>query len=199
MILGLEIGLIVAGLIVLVTGKFKLGKDRIATGAAARIAGAVFLLPFPVAFAIGFIIALVRASEGKSSDSADLKLTLGMIELGVCIVCALLGFGIALASAVPVEQAERQPESIDKRETPTSAEEPILVFPVEDRPEAIRPRASGLNPEARPRPLLTAQARPLPSIPARRPEPATSADSSTLWWVIGGLAVVVVICFVSVA
>ena len=82
MVLSLEIGLIVVGLIALVTGKVKLGKNRVATGIPARIAGAFFLLPFPVAFAIGFAIGLSQASQGKRVDTEDWKLTLSLIELG---------------------------------------------------------------------------------------------------------------------
>jgi WD40 repeat protein len=182
MVLGLEIGLIVAGLIVLVTGKFKLGKNRVARGAAARFAGAVLLLPLPLAFGIGFIVGLERAGEGQPLDSADFKLTLSLMELGVCIVCALVGFGIALALAVPSEQGER------RREKAAPAEESLWVYPVEEQPEAIRKGPLPARPTAQ-KPVPVARA-----IPLKRSKPAASSDSRAAWWVLGGLAVGCVAC-----
>src|SRR5262249_44485400 len=149
-------------------GKVKLGKNRVVTGVAARIAGGVFLLPIPVAFGIGMIVGFMQASEGKARDSSDLKLTLTLVELGVCIFCALLGFGIALAAAGPSEQGETGRKLIDERELPTpatAAEEPIQVFPMEDPPEAIR---------REPLPSRRSTHGPLPvvrAIPVNRPQP----------------------------
>src|SRR5262249_33049584 len=127
MVLGLEIGLLVVGLIVLITGKFKLGKHRAATGAAARFAGLWFLLPIPLAFGILMIPNLARAGQGKELNSTDWKLTSTLIELGVCVVCALLGSAVALAMSSPSEPSPRRKEKIAKRKSPapaTPAEEP---------------------------------------------------------------------------
>jgi len=64
----------------------------------------------PLAFGILMIVSLERAQEGKAHDSADWKLTSSLIELGVWIVCALIGFGIALATAAPLGGRTIRPE-----------------------------------------------------------------------------------------
>ena len=134
MIIGLYVGLFIAGLIALIKGKLTLGKNRVATKAAARVAGAVFLLPVPLAFGILMIVAFVRVSEGKAVDNDDWKLTSSLIELGVCVFCALAGFGIALAGSAPPEPEESEEEGIGKR---TNRDKPITVLPVEHQPEGI--------------------------------------------------------------
>ncbi len=69
MTLGLEIGLLIAGIIALVSGKSKLSKELVATGTAARIAGLVMLLPLPLAFAAGMVIRFQNASRGNNPIS----------------------------------------------------------------------------------------------------------------------------------
>ena len=98
MLAGLEIGLLVAGLIALVTGKFKLGKDRAAGGAAARFAGLVLILPLPTAFAAGLVVGFYRAATGRRFEAAEWKGVLTVVELGLVAACSLLGFGVALAA-----------------------------------------------------------------------------------------------------
>jgi WD40 repeat protein len=185
MVLGLEIGLLIAGLYALITGRLKLSKNRITTGASARFAGILFLLPLPLAFGVLMILAMDRAAHGKPLDSTDWQLTSSLIELGICIVCALLGFGIALATSTRIDASEpRRPKS-DKRSssTPASAEEePAWVLPTAGPVDAIQSEPLSSRPPAR-MPARAAR----PGL-AKRPQPAPSSSSPVVWWVLGGLA-----------
>jgi hypothetical protein len=76
----------VYGLVTLIAGKFWLGKGRVATGAPARIAGAVLAEPF-VAFGLGMVLAI-----------AGMKLTTMtamIIELPLLIAAFIVAFKIA--------------------------------------------------------------------------------------------------------
>src|SRR5262245_22776967 len=93
MILGLEIGMIVWGLVALFRGEFQLNPTRVVKGVAARLIGLLLLLPLPVSFAIGFLIGLSVASEGRRFDPAAWRLTLVAVEAAVtlgCLAVALL-------------------------------------------------------------------------------------------------------------
>ena len=60
MILGAEIGLLVYGIIVLIRGRYNLGKGRTVTGSRARLLGAVCLAPIPLAMTAGFAIGFLN-------------------------------------------------------------------------------------------------------------------------------------------
>jgi hypothetical protein len=99
MIFGMKIGLLIGGLIALITGKFRLSKARIVEGAAARAAGLVLMLPLPLGYAIGFAIGLLAVLQGKRLDVAEWRGPLIALDLGVLAACCLLGFGIALLAS----------------------------------------------------------------------------------------------------
>jgi hypothetical protein len=166
LLLLLEIGLLVAGLIALVTGKFRLGKDRVVVGAVARVAGLVLMLPLPLGFAIGFMIGLQQTLQGKQVEAAKWQGTLALLEWGLVGGCALLGFGIARAARPDRQQAEAGPEAgpADESEDGITAQPP-------------RPRAPAGGPgrEARRR-------------PTERPRRAAPSGLGVVWWVVGGVA-----------
>jgi len=54
MVLGVEIALLVIGIIALVRGKLSLSKRKVIVGSRARILGAIAVLPLPVAFMTGW-------------------------------------------------------------------------------------------------------------------------------------------------
>jgi WD40 repeat protein len=200
-VLFLEIALTVVGLIILITGKFKLGKDRFASKVSARIAGAVFLVPIPLAFGILMVVAVVRVSEGKSVTSDDWKITSGFIELGICIFCALAGFAIARVGEAPPKEDEPEPER--GRKSARRAEEPITAVPLEDLPGGISSKPL----PARPRTPLAEEggegraerARVAKSPPRKRPRSVVHSDSNVVWWVVGGLAAACMFCVIPVA
>jgi hypothetical protein len=174
MLIGLEIGLLIGGLIALVTGKFKLGKDRVAVGVAAWVAGLVLMLPLPMGFAIGFAIGLQRTLQGQRFDAAQRQGTLALVEWGLVGVCALLGFAIALA-ARPTRQHAEAPEEAGSGDEP---EEGITAQPP-------RPRAAATVPPRGPR------------RPSERPRRAAPSGLGVVWWVVGGCASVFLLLVVA--
>jgi hypothetical protein len=101
MVFGLEIGMLIAGIITLAKGKFTLTKSRVVQGGAARLAGVVMVLPLPLAFAVGFVIGFDRGVHGKPVDLKELQGTLAVVELSIVAVCFLVALGIGLVCAQP--------------------------------------------------------------------------------------------------
>jgi hypothetical protein len=99
MILGLEIGMLIVGIIALARGKFSLTKKQVVEGATARVVGFVLILPLPLAFAAGFVISFGQAAQGKQVQLEDLKGTLTMVELGIVAACLIVAVAITLVSA----------------------------------------------------------------------------------------------------
>jgi hypothetical protein len=92
-ILILEMVMLAAGVVALVRGEIPLTKAYFVDGWPARIAGAVLLLPAPVAFLIGFIVRLV---QGVPADPSALVL---YVDVPLMAVCGFLAAGICLGSA----------------------------------------------------------------------------------------------------
>lgn len=190
MIFGLEIGLLIAGIIALVTGKIKLSRARVATGAAARLAGLVMILPLPLALIAGFVIGMLNASQGKTVRIAELLPKTAIVELCIVAVCALLAVGIALFTARPREDVEPRRRTVPKdragedtlRAAAFSEEEiPVVELDEEAATGRIqqRPHPHGISGTA-------------PQGMTRRPgasAPSVKTSSSrTVWWVVGGAA-----------
>jgi hypothetical protein len=97
MILGLEIGMLVLGILALVKGKLTLSKSLVVEGVAARIAGFIFLLPIPLAFVVGFAIGFNQGLRGKAYDASQFQWTMIGVELACVAGCFVLGVVIALA------------------------------------------------------------------------------------------------------
>ncbi|HZY83323.1 MAG TPA: hypothetical protein VFE78_00720, partial [Gemmataceae bacterium] len=200
MILGLEIGLLVAGLIALCTGKFKLSKHRVATGAPARFAGFVLVLPLPLAIAARVVLEMEAAGNGTGFNPLESWGAWALVELGIALICALLGFGIALLSSTTSSgdgSPRQRPRNVNDAERPPRApaprteEEVPWVVPVERGPGAITRELAGPHKSpAGPQPVPERRA------PAR-PAPARSSSSSVVWWVVGGLAAGLLLCTVT--
>jgi len=101
MILGMEIGLLIAGIIALATGKMKLSKTKAAVGAPARIAGIIAILPLPLSFMVGVAIGAASVAQGRSVD--DIKWTATAIEIAILLACLTASLIIAYAKAQPIE------------------------------------------------------------------------------------------------
>ncbi len=190
MIFGLEIGMLIFGIIALVTGKIKFSPKRIATGAAARIAGVMLILPMPLALAAGAFIGLLQASQGKPLNLDQLKFKVAIVEIGIVVACPLLAIIIGAIAARP-------PEARDRKRKPrlavSSAQEPILTV------EVIEESPAGLTDQL---PAPRKSAATSRSDAARRPTvrgPSAQASSSrVLWWVVGGGAAGFVFCVLPV-
>lgn len=110
MILGMEIGLAIFGILALVRGKMTISKTKVVVGAPARLLGLFALTPLPLAFMAGVIYA-VREGGGNpqgfvANDNA--RLTLALIEGGIVVGVAIVVFAIGAMIAVPPQEAERR-------------------------------------------------------------------------------------------
>jgi hypothetical protein len=113
MILGVEIAMLVVGLLAIFRGRMTISKNKVVTGIAARLLGLVALTPLPVAFAT---IALYVAVSGPGDPERfveDNKLTIMLIEAGVVIGIAIVVFGMGAAIGHPPEP---KPEDDDEDE-----------------------------------------------------------------------------------
>jgi hypothetical protein len=82
MILGAEIGLLVYGIIVLIRGRYSLGKGKTVSGSRARLLGAVCLAPIPLAMAAGFVIGFLNP---EAQLAGQLKGLIAGIEIAIIV------------------------------------------------------------------------------------------------------------------
>jgi hypothetical protein len=112
MILGLEIGLAIYGLIALIKGRFNISKAKAVTGVPARLLGLVCLTPLPVAIVAAMIYTAaatdVTDPQKVEQFAQDNMLTYTLIEAGVVIGIAVLIFVAAAVMARPIEEVERE-------------------------------------------------------------------------------------------
>lgn len=105
MILGLEIGMLIAGILALVRGRVAWGKARAVTGPAARVIGVVLLLPIPLAFAVGFAIGFESGLRGQQLSAAD-KEFITLTEVVITVACLLVALAISGVTSKPTTEAE---------------------------------------------------------------------------------------------
>jgi len=109
MILGLEIGMLIVGIMALVKGTVTLSKTRVVEGVPARIAGVIMLLPLPLSFAGGFMLGASRAmTKGGQVNVQEFQTTLIIMEVAIVLSCLAIGVVIALAASKHPE--EKRPE-----------------------------------------------------------------------------------------
>jgi hypothetical protein len=106
MMLGMEIALAVMGLLALVTGKLRLGKNRVVVGPLARFLGFIALMPVPLA---AFAIAAFCVSTGQNPNAPSLKWTLIAIEAGALGACTLAMYGLGALVGSPRQLPQRYP------------------------------------------------------------------------------------------
>lgn len=82
MILGAEIGLLVYGIIVLILGRYSMGKGRIINGSRARLLGVVCLAPIPLSMTAGFVIGFLNP---EAQMAGQLKGLITGIEVAIII------------------------------------------------------------------------------------------------------------------
>jgi NPCBM/NEW2 domain len=96
MILGMEIAMLAVGLYALVAGKMTLTRNRVVYGAGARFLGLIALMPFPLAFSVGFVLGAYEAVNHRSLIDSSAKWTLIAIEGGIVVFCALLVYVLGM-------------------------------------------------------------------------------------------------------
>jgi hypothetical protein len=70
MILGMEIAMFVIGIMALVRGKLKLGKNKEVTGTPARLLGLIGFVPIPLAIVLNIVAIVVLVAGGHRVDPA---------------------------------------------------------------------------------------------------------------------------------
>ena len=86
MILGAEVGLLIYGIYVLITGKYSLGRKRFVYGTSARILGALCVLPLPLVMIIGFFLGILMGI----GVVGDITILVTVLEIVVLIVIVIL-------------------------------------------------------------------------------------------------------------
>lgn len=130
MILGMEIGLAIFGILALVRGKMTLSKNKVVVGAPARLLGLLALTPLPAAL---LFVVLYAASRGGQVNDDD-KWTITGIEAGTVILVAILVFGIGAAIGITPREAERRERRASGRYDEDEDDE------LDDRPRKRRDR-----------------------------------------------------------
>lgn len=116
MILLLEIGLIVWGIIILVKGQVALSPNRVVRGAAARIVGVFLLLPLPLAFATGIVMGFMMVAQGKRLEVEELRATGFVVEVSILLGCIFVALLIACFTSTPRKRKPPPEEEIHEVE-----------------------------------------------------------------------------------
>lgn len=96
----LQVGLIAAGLIIFLSGQCPWTKKRVVVGIPARLAGILFLAPYPTAYAIGYFWRSVMP-EALWPDPEDLQSWGRMVDGTVTVLCYLAAFCLLRSYAKP--------------------------------------------------------------------------------------------------
>jgi hypothetical protein len=160
-ILFIEIGLVIFGLIGLISGKLSLGKHHVVRGAPARWLGAIAILPLPLGIGVGVLVGIVLVARGGGIGPGfvgiddSMKLTLGLIEAGITFACLIavyaIGIPIAKRQAALEERLYAEDDDDDEfddrptRRRRRAREEPASPPPLPAAPVAVRFPCSGCN------------------------------------------------------
>lgn len=101
MICGLQIGLFVMGIVMLITGRMKLSANKVVEGWPARLLGLLALVPLPLCLLIGLVFGIRAGLQGQVDVSSQEKIILGVTEAGITLGDLALLFIIGFAVAVP--------------------------------------------------------------------------------------------------
>jgi hypothetical protein len=175
-----EIGMVIAGILALMKGKFLVIGDRVASGPASRIAGALLLLPMPLVLGTGFVIGWVCAQKRIPFKVEEWAFEAALIELLLVLGCLVLALGIAIAHSRPPEPLRDARFGAEPDSDSPACEDALDVLPVDAptvEPDAIQRTTTRFPlPQAVTAPI---HERPLPPL-IRKPR------RSLLPWLVGG-------------
>lgn len=115
-ILFLALGMLIFGIITLITGKFQITRNKSAYGAPARIVGVIMLLPLPLFFLTSFLLGVGIAATGGQVNQEDmprLERMLSIVAISLIMGCFGVGLAIALNYGVPTRIQRRARDDDD--------------------------------------------------------------------------------------
>jgi hypothetical protein len=117
MILGMEIGMIIFGVVSLTTGRLTLSKTRAVTGPLARGLAVVLLLPIPLAYtAHGFVHATFVTHGRRVGTDSRFVWSVIAVEAVITVLCLGIVYAVGLANAVdPTAAKEKQGKELPLR------------------------------------------------------------------------------------
>lgn len=111
MILGIEIGLFIMGVIALVNGKMKFSANKVVEGTPARLLGVLAVLTLPIVFGLGFAYGfLVGVNNPDGLPQAELdriRINATIIELVVVALVCITIFAVGFSIGGPPEEERR--------------------------------------------------------------------------------------------
>ncbi len=120
MILGIEIALLIMGILALVRGRLQITGSKIVTGIPARVLGLLALTPLPIviAVAMGYTImnSMDKTPEQIEQWANDNKTTFVIMEAVIVLGIAALLFTISLIIAKPPEDQDVKPSKMYDRQ-----------------------------------------------------------------------------------
>lgn len=112
LLIGLGIGLIVAGIIGLVKGRLNISKKKAVQGGAARILGVALLTPLPLGFLAATVYTITQVDPNRPDQAQQWaqnnNTTITLIWAGVEIGLAVLIIIIAALIATPITDDSRR-------------------------------------------------------------------------------------------
>jgi hypothetical protein len=184
MIFGLKIAMLVIGLIALLTGKAKLTRKTTVRGPAARLGGAIWLLPLPLAFLAGALLAYPGAA-GVAFDPKEVGRELALLEGALTVGCLVAGLVVALLgrSTAGNDRPPRRDPAPHRDEGPLDAI--LVVQPVDPGERGLPAEAFQTGPRSqRPAPLPPGGAPPERAVGRSRGE--GRAPSGWAGWAVAG-------------
>jgi hypothetical protein len=115
LLIGLGIGLIIAGIIGLIKGRINLSKKKAVQGVAARLIGVALMTPLPLGFLAATVYTMTQIDPNNQAQAQQWaqnnNTTLTLIWAGVEIGLAVLIIIIAAVLATPIEPEGRRRKS----------------------------------------------------------------------------------------
>jgi uncharacterized transporter YbjL len=112
-ICGLEIAMLVWGIIIMVTGKMKVSANREVRGMAARGLAVFLILPFPLAFGLGVLIGLLAPDMIQNN-----RLALSGIEAVIVLGCAAVAIVVGIVIGKPPGPSPMQGFPVESQDQP---------------------------------------------------------------------------------
>jgi hypothetical protein len=114
MILGMQIGMLIYGIMTLTSGKLTLSKTRVVSGPLARYLAFLLLAPVPLAYtAHGFLHADFATRGKKVGNDSTFRWTMIGVEAGITVLCLAIVYGVGFACAEnPMKRKEDEAEGM---------------------------------------------------------------------------------------